>query len=512
MTRRSLILTVLIALVPALAGLVVVRAATTPAASAATIPAAVVNLDTPATAPDGSTLPAGRLLVGRLTDPGTALTAKSATGATTERLDYSVVTRDTAAEGLTDGTYEAVITIPAGFSQAIASTLGGTPEQAAVEVETSQSSASAAGAVSQEAVSAAVDSLGTTISTSYLNGSLSSLSTLSDRLGQASTAAETLSSGAEQLAAGIGSSGDTAAGGTLNGAVNSYTGAVDQLAANCEAMGGSAQLCASLRQVSAGSGALTGAASSAATGASRVSSGASALNDGLSTASGAVPSYSDQEAEELADSLAQPVSVSARADSDAAAATRMSPQALSLALWIGALVVVSGLGIMGRRHVEAAMTPARLAITSLRPALGLAVVQATLLTGALALAGARFGNVWAVGGLVLLGAVAMTVLHAALMAAFGARGTSAVSLLALVAQAAWVLSVNAPGGMAGALPVTVLDSALGGIMLGTAGGGGWSAAVVLCLWAAASTLVMTLAVRRRRATSLAVLRRELAAA
>ena len=66
MTRRSLILTVLIALVPALAGLVVVRAATTPAASAATIPAAVVNLDTPATAPDGSTLPAGRLLVGRL--------------------------------------------------------------------------------------------------------------------------------------------------------------------------------------------------------------------------------------------------------------------------------------------------------------------------------------------------------------------------------------------------------------------------------------------------------------
>ena len=47
MTRRSLILTVLIALVPALVGLVVVRAATTPAASAATIPAAVVNLDTP---------------------------------------------------------------------------------------------------------------------------------------------------------------------------------------------------------------------------------------------------------------------------------------------------------------------------------------------------------------------------------------------------------------------------------------------------------------------------------
>lgn len=512
MTRRSLILTILIALVPALAGLVVVRSATTPADSAAAIRAAVVNLDTPATAPDGSTLPAGRLLVGRLTDPGTALTAESTTGATTERLDYSVVTEDTAARGLADGAYEAVITIPAGFSQAITSTLGGAPARAAVEVETSQSSASSVGAISQEAVSAAVDSLGTTISTAYLNGSLSSLSTLSSQLGQASTAAGFLSSGAEQLAAGIGSSGDTAANGTLNGAINGYTGAVDQLAANCEAMGGSAQLCASLQQISAGSSALTAAGSAAATGASQVSTGAGTLDDGLSAASGAVPSYSEQEAGELADSLAQPVSVSAHADSDAVAATRMSPHALSLALWIGALVIVSGLGIMSRRRVEAAMTPARLAIASLKPALGLAVVQAVLLTGALALAGARFGNVWAAGGLVLLGAVAMTALHAALMAAFGARGTSAVSLLALAAQAAWVLSVNAPGGMAGALPVTVLDSALGGIMLGTAGAGEWSAAVVLCLWAALSALVMTLAVRRRRATSLAVLRRELAAA
>jgi len=122
----------------------------------------------------------------------------------------------------------------------------------------------------------------------------------------------------------------------------------------------------------------------------------------------------------------------------------------------------------------------------------LAVVQAAL-AGALALAGVRFGNVWAAGGLLLVGALAMTVLHAALMAALGARGASAISLLALAAQAVWVLAVGAPSvpsvpsGIAGVLPATVLDSALSGVMLGTADSSG-------------------------RATSLAVLRREPAAA
>lgn len=117
----------------------------------------------------------------------------------------------------------------------------------------------------------------------------------------------------------------------------------------------------------------------------------------------------------------------------------------------------------------------------------LAVVQAV------ALAGVRFGNVWVVGGLLLVGALAMTVLHAALMAALGARGASAISLLALAAQAVWVLAVGAsggpsvPSGIAGVLPATVLDSALSGVMLGTADSSG-------------------------RATSLAVLRREPAAA
>ena len=55
-------------------------------------------------------------------------------GATTDTLDYSVVTADAAAQGLSDGTYDVVITIPEGFSQAVVDTLGGTPSDATVVV------------------------------------------------------------------------------------------------------------------------------------------------------------------------------------------------------------------------------------------------------------------------------------------------------------------------------------------------------------------------------------------
>ena len=160
MTRRSIILAIFVILVPALAGFMVVSAATAPKAKAASIPAAVVNLDSPATTSDGTTMPAGRLLLGRLTDPDAALTASSSTGATTDTLDYSVVTADAAAQGLSDGTYDVVITIPEGFSQAVVDTLGGTPSDATVDVQTNGTASPEVGAASQEIVSAAAASLG----------------------------------------------------------------------------------------------------------------------------------------------------------------------------------------------------------------------------------------------------------------------------------------------------------------------------------------------------------------
>ena len=938
MTRRSIILAILVILVPALAGFMVVSAATAPKAKAASIPAAVVNLDSPATTSDGTTMPAGRLLLGRLTDPDAALTASSSTGATTDTLDYSVVTADAAAQGLSDGTYDVVITIPEGFSQAVVDTLGGTPSDATVDVQTNGTASPEVGAASQEIVSAAAASLGTTVSVAYLNASLTSLSDMKDQLGRAaggadrlSTGADSLESGADDLSTGadqasqgattladglnrlesgadeladgtssassgaadlsdgasslssgastladgadsvdsgasslssgastladgaatVDSGASTLATGTSNlstgvdsyvtgvtgardaltvpqngaaaslvdgaaqlaGGVDSYTSGVDQLHqrltatdpatgtnlvtgassladganrleggidsytsgvdtlasqanqagtgletayrqcvsdhgeqdATCQYLaastagmgrstdvydpatgantdgsratmlgvlntlsstapgspragltsgasevatgasglskaigtdpsstdpttvvgalgalsdqsetlsdaasavstglggstdlydptdpssatlagvlntlvsqgsnltagasnlssgastlsGGASTLSSSASTLSSGASSLSGGTSRLSTGANSLSNGASTLADGtsqlssgasslstgatrlsggadtlsqglsrletgasslaagttsaadgattlsdgvsslssgatqlsdgastlstgaddlstgLSTAEDSVPSYTDQQAADLAAALAQPVSVDTSAAGSARPETSAAPAAIAIASWIGALVVVSGLGLMTRRRVEAPMSPARLAGASLKPAVGLALVQAPVLIGVVVLAGARTGSVGPAVLLTAVGAVAMTVLHAALMAVFGPRGGAAVSLLALVAQGVLVLGGSAARASGALLvaPVGVLHSALSGLMLGTVDEGVSAATAVLLAWAAASALAMTLAVRRRRSTSVEALRRELA--
>lgn len=289
MTRRSIILAILVILVPALAGFMVVSAATAPKAKAASIPAAVVNLDSPATTSDGTTMPAGRLLLGRLTDPDAALTASSSTGATTDTLDYSVVTADAAAQGLSDGTYDVVITIPEGFSQAVVDTLGGTPSDATVDVQTNGTASPEVGAASQEIVSAAAASLGTTVSVAYLNASLTSLSDMKDQLGRAAGGADRLSTGADSLESGaddLSTGADQASQGatTLADGLNRLESGADELAdGTSSASSGAADLSDGASSLSSGASTLADGADSVDSGASSLSSGASTLADGAAT-------------------------------------------------------------------------------------------------------------------------------------------------------------------------------------------------------------------------------------
>mgnify|MGYP000902929768 FL=1 len=322
-------------------------------------------------------------------------------------------------------------------------------------------------------------------------------STLADGTSQLSSGASSLSTGATRLSGGA----DTLS----QGLSRLETGASSLAAGTTSAADGATTLSDGVSSLSSG-------ATQLSDGASTLSTGADDLSTGLSTAEDSVPSYTDQQAADLAAALAQPVSVDTSAASSARPETSAAPAAIAIASWIGALVVVSGLGLMTRRRVEAPMSPARLAGASLKPAVGLALVQAPVLIGVVVLAGARTGSVGPVVLLTAVGAVAMTVLHAALMAVFGPRGGAAVSLLALVAQGVLVLGGSAARASGALLvaPVGVLHSALSGLMLGTVGEGVSAATAVLLTWAAASALAMTLAVRRRRSTSVEALRRELA--
>src|SRR5690606_6330799 len=122
-----------ILLLPAVIGGILVAALSHPTERLDAMTGAIVNLDEPVTI-DGQYTPLGRVLGAGLVEGSDDIESN---------LTWLISNEDDAATGLADGTYQAVITIPANFSAAATSAgqaLGGasdvTPERAVIEVTT----------------------------------------------------------------------------------------------------------------------------------------------------------------------------------------------------------------------------------------------------------------------------------------------------------------------------------------------------------------------------------------
>ena len=185
MTRLRM-LVALVALVPALAGLVAVGAAADRVDGVGSVPAAVVNADQMAALPDGTPLPAGRLLTAELTDPVDGQL----------QFNWEIVPADVAATGLAGGDYYAVVTIPEGFSQSIVDMLGGTAQPAQITLEASDPASPLMARVSAEVTQAAADTLGRFFTEEYLAGTLNGSTQLHDAMAQAADGASQLEDGA----------------------------------------------------------------------------------------------------------------------------------------------------------------------------------------------------------------------------------------------------------------------------------------------------------------------------
>lgn len=221
------------------------------------VQAAVVNEDEPVTL-DGQLTPLGRQLAGALTEgEGAAAT-----------YDWAVTDDEDAAAGLADGTYAAVVTIPADFSAAATSFAApdGTPRQATVDVVTPDRSTAVDEVVAQAVTATATQVLGRQLTTTYLENVLVGFSTLQEQLGTAADGATQLADGARSLADGSAQLAD-GAGGLADGSA--------QLASGVDRLGGGAQ------QLASGSGALAGGARQLADGAGASAAGARQLADGL---------------------------------------------------------------------------------------------------------------------------------------------------------------------------------------------------------------------------------------
>jgi len=225
-----------------------------PAERLGQVTAAIVNDDDPVTI-DGQTVPLGRQLSAGLVDGD-------------QDTNYTWVITDAAdaKNGLADGAYTAVVTIPKNFSAAATSFSGDAAdaERARLEVTTSDRSKLVDDAITQTITQTAATLLGRQLTTTYLENIYVGFNTLNEQLGEAADGAGQLSSGGVSLAQGA----QELANGTT------------QLA------DGSTALADGATQLADGTTALADGATQLADGAGQLSSGATQLSDGASQLAG----------------------------------------------------------------------------------------------------------------------------------------------------------------------------------------------------------------------------------
>lgn len=250
-----------------------------------TVKAAIVNLDEPVKV-NGQTVPLGRQLAAGLVSGGETADAKAgeaaAVPASDASYDWQITDEAGAADGLADGTYAAVVTIPKGFSAAATSFGGDDPtkaRQATIDVATPANGRVLDDALAQIVAQTATGVLGSTLTETYVDNVLVGFSTLSEELGKAADGAdqladganeagkgaEKLANGAHQTSAGVAGVGD---------GVNSLAGGVGQWAT------GANQWAAGADQVAAGVGQLADGAGQSASGAADLATGADKLATG----------------------------------------------------------------------------------------------------------------------------------------------------------------------------------------------------------------------------------------
>lgn len=275
------------------------------------LPAAVVNLDSPVTTGEGeeaTTIAGGRLLAAGLTSPDDDVDPG---------MDWRLASAETAAEGLADGTFHAVVTIPDHFSAQLAGMTRNAPEQAGITVATDGADGTVVGAISHDVGEVAVARLGRQVTTTYLAGLYAQTAALGEELGEAADGADQLADGTDQLANGA-SALDGGAGELVDGAgqladgTSTLRGGLGQLDSGASDLSdGTRALADGAAELDGGLARLTGGASRLRTGSRDLAAGAAELADGaddLSTGLGTLEEQTvglPRQSTQLADGAAQ---------------------------------------------------------------------------------------------------------------------------------------------------------------------------------------------------------------
>lgn len=295
-------------LLPAAVGGILVAALQNPTERLDSMTAAIVNLDEPVTI-DGQMTPLGRQLAAGLVEGSDDLDSN---------LTWVISNKDDAADGLADGSYQAVITIPEDFSTAATSAGtaisdgGGKAEQATITVTTPKDGLVADDLITGQLADVAASTMGTMLSEATTENILVGFTTIGDQIGDAADGAVKLANGARDAATGAAAIPDGATklasgAGELGTGASSLASGLDTIAGKTrEAAAGAAQIGsgltaggAALQQnglvpdvLSAGADGSAQLAGGVATGVSELSKGLDSLTTNCSAA--ATQAFCDQ--------------------------------------------------------------------------------------------------------------------------------------------------------------------------------------------------------------------------
>lgn len=315
-------------LIPLLYGALYLWAFWNPTGHLDQVPVALVNLDSPAKTSAGDEVSAGKTVADKLTE--------------SEAIGWHATTQGDALDGLEAGRYQAVLTIPAGFSTAVTTAGTANPVKAPLQVTYDDAN----GYTARTIVSSVMREVRTSVSDSVGSGLVDKLligfNDVHSGLVKASDGASQLNDGASQAADGAH---------TLTAGATSLTGGAKTLA------DGLATAHTGSTQLAAGATSLADGTTTAATGATQLATGAQSLADGTTTLAKGLPAASDGAAQLAggAASLSSGASTLATSLAGAADATSTLP-AQTKALAAGSAQVDAGVASASGKLTDASAT------------------------------------------------------------------------------------------------------------------------------------------------------------
>lgn len=271
---------------------------------------------------------------------------------------------------------------------------------------------------------------------------------------------------------------------------------------------GLGQLSAALGSAASGADGLAQGNGQLAEALGTLAGGSGQLAAGLDSARAAIPRYDTDQQKQIADVVARPIGVDTSSPTGPRSALASSMAVFGpVALWIGAIGVMLALLPFARSALTSAASALRLARSAAVVVVTVALAQAVLVWGAVALSGVAPERALVAAGLTAVTAVAFALVHQGLVA-FLPRAGLVVSLLLLGLQVIAAGTLAAPGttrAATGPLAGLPLSLALQGAqaLVGGSLHAVLSAAIGLALWGAVGALATVLAIRRARARALA---------